>query len=289
MNSIQNYQNEAEFLRLLKGQRTAYSNAKNFQIIDVISIIIAIIPTILILRELDFANLIAVIGVFWTIVSIFSEIYRTNQTKTGAVIQEQFDTELFEIPWNSILVGTRIDIAKIIELSRKYKKEDLQGWYSKEINEDIEHKIAVLLCYKENAIWGLLQRNKFIKFILIITILYYGVMILLSVYKNTGIYDLAVFLAPSLPFLVYSSTTIKSQKEIVQSYKIINRVVDDLLERFQKDKIEPDDTQLRQIQDLFYTQRIVPHKVPNWFYNIFRQQTNGLADEALSTIKNKLK
>ena len=82
---------------------------------------------------------------------------------------------------------------------------------------------------------------------------------------------------------------IKSQKEIVQSYKIINRVVDDLLERFQKDKIEPDDTQLRQIQDLFYTQRIVPHKVPNWFYNIFRQQTNGLADEALSTIKNKLK
>ncbi|MCB0541077.1 MAG: hypothetical protein KDE33_26455, partial [Bacteroidetes bacterium] len=144
MNSIQNYQNEAEFLRLLKGQRTAYSNAKNFQIIDVISIIIAIIPTILILRELDFANLIAVIGVFWTIVSIFSEIYRTNQTKTGAVIQEQFDTELFEIPWNSILVGTRIDIAKIIELSRKYKKEDLQGWYSKEINEDIEHKIAVL-------------------------------------------------------------------------------------------------------------------------------------------------
>lgn len=272
MNTIQSKQNEEDLIRLLKAQRVAYSSAKNYQVVDFISICIAIVPTFLILFELDYAKILAVVGVFWTIISIFSELYRIHQTKVGAVIQEQFDVELFNISWNKILVGEQIDIARIIELSRGYSKQDLNDWYSKEIGVTLKHQIATLLCYKANAIWGMMQRKRFVNFILGATIVYYGGMILLSVFKNTGIYDFAVLLAPSLPFLIYASSTVKSQKEIMNNYEVITRSVDNLIGRFIKKGEEPELGQLRQIQDLFFIQRIIPHKVPDWFYKLFRKK-----------------
>ncbi len=290
MNLIQNKQNDEDLIKLLKAQRVAYSNAKKFQIIDFISMLVALAATAVVIFELEYANQLAVFGVFWTLISIVSEIYMNKQTKKGAIIQEQFDTELFEIPWNQILVGESNDITSTIQLGRKFggDVEKLKGWYSKEIHLNLKQRIAILMCYKANSIWGMLQRNKFINFIWIISILYYGGMVLLSVYKNTGIYDLAIILAPSLPFLVYGSSTIKTQKEIIINYRVITKAVDSLIENYKTDKEEPRTYQLRQIQDLFYTQRIIPHKVPNWFYNLFRKQTNGLVDEALQSIIKKI-
>jgi hypothetical protein len=43
----------------------------------------------------------------------------------------------------------------------------------------------------------------------------------------------------------------------------------------------PSGFELRQIQDLFYTQRLISNKVPDWFYRIFRTKTEGIADEAI--------
>lgn len=290
MNSIQNKQNEEGLIKLLKAQRVAYSNAKKIQVIDLISILVALAATAVVIFELEYANQLAVFGVFWTLISIVSEIYMNEQTRKGAIIQEQFDTELFEIPWNEILVGETNDITSTIQLGRKFggNVEKLKGWYSKEIHLNLKQRIAILMCYKVNSIWGMLQRNKFINFIWIISILYYGGMILLSIYKNTGLYDFSIILAPSLPFLVYVSSTIKTQKEIIINYRVITKAVDSLIEKYKTDKEEPRTYQLRQIQDLFYTQRRIPHKVPNWFYNLFRNRTNGLVDEALQSIIKKI-
>ena len=64
MNNIQKRQNDEDLLRYLKAQRVAYSHAKNYQFVDLISVGIAIVPPVLILFEIDKAELIAVIGVF---------------------------------------------------------------------------------------------------------------------------------------------------------------------------------------------------------------------------------
>ena len=230
MNQILKDQNKEDFLRLLKAQRIAYSYAKMYQVIDILSILIAIVPPFLLLFNLNHANLFAVIGVGWTILSIFSDVWRKQETKVGAIIQEEFDTRLFKIEWNSILVGIKMDTDKIISLSKKYKKNDLCDWYSTSIKEQLPHPIAVLLCFKHNSIWGKQQRKKYSNSMIWIIGIYYGLMVLLCIYKNTGLFDFAVWIAPSIPFLVYGISTIKNQGEIIKEYTRIGITVDNSIE-----------------------------------------------------------
>ena len=289
MNNILFEQNSEYFIKLLKAQRVAYNRAKNYQFVDFISILIAIMPPILILKNLNYSTYLSVIGVFWTVIAIFSEIIKKEVTKLGAIVQEQFDVEIFKLSWNKILVMDKIEVNKIVELSREYKKNDLIDWYSKEVDSTIAHSIAVLLHFKTNIIWGSSLRDRYNNFLILSLLLYYGGSLAISISKNTGVFDFSIWIAPSLPFLVYCVTTIKNQKEIIDKYKDINKSLNKLIEDFIVKKEEPNQEILRQIQDLFFLQRLNPCKVPNWFYSLYRKNTEGVADEAIKTIKEKIK
>lgn len=287
MNSILEDQNKEPLLRLLKAQNSAYSKAKRYQFIDVISILIALTPTVLLYFDLNHATLIAVIGVVWTLISIFSQVLIERETRIGAVIQDQFDTTLFKIERNEILVGDEIEISRILELSKPNKNDDLSDWYSTKIEPNLKHEMAVLLAYKCNAIWGKSQRRQFVYFVKIMIVVYYGGMIALSLYKNTGLFDLVVWLAPSIPALVFGTTTIKAQNGIINTYERINKLIDSLYRKLKLSQKVPSAVELRQIQDLFYTQRLIPNKVPDWFYRVFRKRTEGIADEAIQIMINE--
>jgi hypothetical protein len=88
-------------------------------------------------------------------------------------------------------------------------------------------------------------------------------------------------LAPSIPALVFGTTTIKAQNGIINTYERINKLVDSLYKKLKLSQKVPSGFELRQIQDLFYTQRLISNKVPDWFYRIFRTKTEGIADEAI--------
>jgi hypothetical protein len=288
MNNIITNQNTPEVLKLLRAQRVAYSNAKRYELFDVVSIIIAVLPPILIIFGIVISEILTIIAVIWTIISIYSEIYRKSQTILGAKIQEQFDITLFKIPWNSIFVGSKIELSTIIQTGNKYKKDDLTNWYSTYITASLPQKVAVLLCYKCNTVWGKLQRGKFIFWLSFSLIVYYGAMLLISICNNKGLYDIIIWIAPSLSFLVYISASIKNHKEILINYEQINFVVDSLIEGFKNNKKEPDVSELRQIQDYFYSIRIIPYKIPDWFYYIKKKTSNNVTDETIKTIVNEI-
>jgi hypothetical protein len=287
MNSLLEDQNKEPLLRLLKAQNSAYSKAKKYQFIDVISILIALAPTVLLYFDLNHATLVAVIGVVWTLISIFSQILIERETKIGAVIQDQFDTNLFKIERNEILVGDEVEISKVLELSKLNKNDDLTDWYSTKILPTLSHETAVLLAYKCNAIWGKSQRKQFVNFIKIMIVLYYGGMIALSLYKNTGLFDLVVWLAPSIPALVFGTSTIKAQNGIIATYDRINKLIDNLYKSLKNNQKTPTEVELRQIQDLYFTQRLISNKVPDWFYKLFRKRTEGVVDEAIEIMINE--
>lgn len=287
MNNLIEEQNEPKYIRLLRAQRVAYSRAKKYFAFDIVSILIAFSPTVLLTLNLNHANIVAVIGVFWTIISIFSQIFMERQTRRGAMIQDQFDTTLFGLDWNHVLVGEIPETSTVISLSNKYRKDDLNDWYSLEIPKTIDKEAAVLLAYKCNAVWGIAQRRQYILFIKIMIFLYYGGMVFLSIYKNTGLFDLAIWLAPSIPALVFGISTIKLQMGIIDACEKINKIVDELYKNYKNSNILPTNVELRQIQDLFFTQRLIPNKVPDWFYAIFRNKNANLADDTVRVLANE--
>ena len=87
MNEIIVKQNKLEFIELLKAQRIAYEKCKRLQILDVISILIAILFPLLAYKFPVCQNIINAFGVLWTILYLVTEYHRKNMTAQGAVIQ----------------------------------------------------------------------------------------------------------------------------------------------------------------------------------------------------------
>ena len=292
MNTLLQDQNNPSFIRLLKAQWIAYNNAKKYQIIDVISFLIALSPTVLFFIDFSDSNediskltkvtsILAIAGVVWSLISIFSQSFIDKQTQIGATIQDQFDTQLFKLETNSILIGNWIETSQIVQLSKKYSKEDLKNWYSINIPDDIDNYASVLLAYKCNTIYSKSQRRKYVNFLKIILVIYYGGLISVSLYNDIKVFDLFLLLAPSISALVYIAQTIYSQNGIILTYEKINILVEEKYRSFKATQVIPTGTELRQIQDLFYTQRLISNKVPTWFYKIFKEKTEEVVNESI--------
>jgi len=288
MNTINSRQNEKTFIDYLKAQRVAYSQCKFYQFFDLISILMAIVFPILGLIKMELVNYLGAFGVLWTIIYLVAENFRKIKSEQGAKIQEQFDTELYQLPWNEVLCGSKINRDVQKDLSNKYSRNDLNDWYSKEIGSDVPNEIAVLLCQRINFSWELNLRKKFVYLLLGITIAYYCIFLIISILTNLGLFDTLILLSPSISFLIYGVQNSLSLKSQIKSKNQTLDLIDKKIDNYSKNKTTPTSPVIRQIQDVIYTGRTVPEKISDWFYNIFYSQNENRTDEIIKSIKNTL-
>ncbi|MFL1895561.1 S-4TM family putative pore-forming effector [Aquimarina sp. 2-A2] len=287
MNDIIEKQNKKEFIEYLKAQRVAYSQCKIFQIFDLVSILIAIILPIIGIIKKDFVNYLGAFGVLWTIIYLISENYRRKKTEQGAKLQEQFDTELYDIPWNNILCKNKISSDIRIDLAEKYKDGGLKNWYSKEVDKTLPKPIAILLCQRINFSWELKLRKLFVTFLVFTSVLYYGAFLGFFIYKNIGFYDILLLLVPSLSFLIYGiQNSLSLKSHIVAKRETLNQI-DGFLNAYSSNRDLPNESILRQIQDVIYSERTFPEKIPDWFYKLNLASNENRTDAIIKSIKTK--
>lgn len=286
MNNITSRQNNSNLIELLKAQRIAYSQCKKFQIFDVVSIVIAILFPLLTLSFPNYQNTINAFGVLWTASYLLTEVYRKNKTTQGAIIQEQFDTELYNLKWNEVLCKDKINTDTIQELAAQYSKNDLLNWYSIKIDNALPNEISIILCQRINFSWEVSQRKKFVTFLSTIALLYYGIYIIVGFKNNVGFYDLLVMLSPSISFLVYSVLNVISLKSHVKSKNETLKFIDKELDNYKVRSAIPTSETLRQIQDVVFTERTVPEKVPDWFYRLNKSKNEDFIDNLIIKIQN---
>jgi len=287
MNKITIKQNEPKFIEYLKAQRIAYSQCKVYQVFDLISVVMAIILPIIGFLKTEYVNYLGAFGVLWTIIYLVSENYRRKKTEQGAKIQEQFDTELYEISWNEILCKSKVNSDTQIDLTKKYKINDLLNWYSLEVDTSLPKSIATILCQRINFSWELKLRKKFVRFLIILLLIYYGFFIFFFLYKNIGFYDMLILIAPSLSFLIYGVQNSFALRSHIQSKEETLSIIDEKLEVYAKNKTEPKQSILRQIQDVIFSERTVPEKIPDWFYSLSKRSNENRTDTIIKTIKTK--
>lgn len=287
MNRISEKQNEVKFIEYLKAQRVAYTQCKIYQVFDLISILMAIVLPIIGMLNNNIVNYLGAFGVLWTIIYLISENYRKKKTEQGSKIQEQFDTELFEIPWNNILCKNKVNSDTQIDLAKKYNGNDLSNWYSLEVNSSLPQPIAVVLCQRINFSWELKLRKRYVTFLIILLVAYYGLFIAFFISKNIGFYDILLLIAPSLSFLIYGVQNSLSLKNHIISKNETIEQIDEILEKYSKHKEMPNESVLRQIQDIIYIERTVPEKIPDWFYKLSKSSNENRTDSIIKTIKSK--
>ncbi len=287
MNRITQIQNEEKFIEYLKAQRVAYSQCKVYQVFDVISVLMAIILPIIGMYQNDIVNYLGAFGVLWTVIYLVTENYRKKKTEQGAKLQEQFDTELFEIPWNEILCKNKITTDTRIDLAKEYDGNDLTNWYSLEVDSSLPKAIAIILCQRVNFSWELKLRKRFVTFLIILLVAYYGIFIGFFVAKNIGFYNILLLIAPSLSFLIYGVQNSLSLRNHINSKNETLSQIDNILNKYSESREEPNDGTLRQIQDIIYTERTVPEKIPDWFYRLSKKTNENRTDNIIKSIKAK--
>jgi len=286
MNDIPTKQNAVHFIELLKAQRVAYSQCKTFQVFDIVGLFIAILFPLLALKYPNSQNVINAFGVLWTIAYLVTEVYRKNKTAQGAIIQEQFDTELYELEWNEILCKDKVSIDIIQQLSKKYKKNDLTNWYSLKISNSLPRQIAVLLCQRINFSWEVTQRKAFVTFLTILVSIYYFIYIAIGFQNNIGFYDLLVLLSPSISFLIYCVLNILSLQTHIKSKNETLKVIDKELDKYRQNRSLPTTQTSRQIQDVIFNDRAVPEKIPDWYFRLNRNKNEHFIDDLIMKIQN---
>jgi hypothetical protein len=285
MNRITQKQNEIKFIEYLKAQRVAYSQCKVYQIFDVISVLMAIVLPIIGILNKDIVSYLGAFGVLWTIIYLVTENYRKKKTEQGAKIQEQFDTELFEISWNEILCKSKINSDTQIDLAKDYKGNDLSNWYSLEVDSSLPKSIAIILCQRINFSWELKLRKRYVTFLIILLGAYYGLFIAFFIYKNIGFYDILLLIAPSLSFLIYGVQNSLSLKNHINSKNETLGQIDQILNKYSTNREIPNESILRQIQDIIYSERTVPEKIPDWFYKFSKSSNEDRTDNIIKSIK----
>lgn len=288
MNDISTKQNLQSMIDLLKAQRIAYSKCKHYQIFDTVSILIAIITPIVGFANNSSLDVLTVIGVIWTILYLVFDTIRKSKLSIGAKIQEQFDTELYDMQWNNTLCREKISVDNITEFANEYQNNDLHNWYSQEITTDLDKNIAVILCQRINLSWENTLKYKFSKALLICVILYYAIFFVIVISINYGIYDTMKILSPTIPFLVYGVQNFYNVKSQRDTKKNLIQDIDREFMNYSNTKILPSDTMLRNIQDVIYNERNSIEKTPDWFYKIYKQKFENHTDEVIRNLKNSL-
>lgn len=276
MLSIKERQNTPENIICLRGQRQAYKKAKNFYMFRMfLSITWPIIAVILyFIFENEFSNTVIVVSSLILIATFIIEYYEKAYSKMGANIQETFDTNVFNLTWNSHLVGEKVSKEDIFLLAEKEKTEEskLKNWYT---GIDTENEAEYTLkAQRMNTAWSIKQKENFSKFLLFSGILIFIFLVTIGCYHGFKLYDFLIMLFfPTVSLFIYLFKGWFDFLQQVNELKRITSSIDALLNKQAKVTKQV----LRSIQDSIYIHGRVPNNIiPDALYNSMRSKLERL-------------
>ena len=221
-------------------------------------------------------------GAVYAIVAVivdlmFLEPMAKRYQQLGAKIQELFDTKLLQIPWNLIRVGAEPDADDIVGLAKRITSQkklgELQDWYAKDVGQaPIEY--ARLICQRTNMRRDAKLRRYYSTafVILLAAVCLSGVIFGLIMQWDLEGFIVSVF----LPFLPLGIKIWRESRKHADSAAASNRAKE-LLEsnwrRALSDKVLAGELLdvSRRLQDELYDRRRLSPRVPEWWYQLFRE------------------
>jgi hypothetical protein len=274
-------QNSSENIQLLKAMRHNYDIAKllfSIRIFVSISLpILSIIFTSLYKYKMIDFNLesyFTVIGSIWLGIYYGLKKMEDSRIETGAKIQEQFDTNVFNIDWNGVLVGQKVSPEDIQISSGKFKGDvsKLKDWYTGLTANN--HFVNVLLAQRSNLMWARsLKRNYSILITSLAAIYVVGTLFIGSAI-DTSLQDyMLIIFIPSLSILIYIAET---NDKLGSQVKLNTDLGEEIRSNIEQNQISIDKFLCRQYQDTIYiNNRIGAVLIPEFLYWLRREKDDA--------------
>lgn len=280
-------QNKPERLELLRAQRRFYSRAKNYQ--NTVAITALLLPLLGILFGSESPSIRPYLG-FASIVlllldvAVLSPKQRAN-SKAGAKVQEQFDTEVLKLDWNKLVAGSRVDPEELRaiasdQMSDKEKK-GLEDWYEGAISR-LPLSVGRLLCQRTNVVYDLRVRRLYSGALFFIAGLLFTALLGVGIYQGLKVDQLIISVGlPVLPLASFVLREYRKQEDTIESLTTLKGEIEKVWEKALAGASAGDLTlSSRALQDAIYRHRASNPLVFDWLYNRLREKSEAQAKHA---------
>lgn len=215
-----------------------------------------------------------------------------DRLKRGAKLQEQFDTDVFGLPWNRFVTGAPVDHEDVRRLSAKplsdKREAHFQAWYEACIGRVPLH-LARLIGQRTNISYDSRLRRRYGGWLLTVTFVFGVALLYTGLYEGLQFPDLIMSLVvPFLPVLTWALRERMQQANAAISLANLNGEWDKI---WTKALGGADATALtfesRSLQDAIYQHRERSPLVFDWVYFIFRSANEDEAHHAAEDLVRK--
>jgi hypothetical protein len=285
--SIRTRQNTEPFQLLFRAFTHHYRRANLWRLVRVLgTLVLALVAPVLTFFSPELGDLLGAIAGVWVLSArtILAWLEAKNR-RLAAVIQEQFDVELFQLSWNEGLVGKQVAPEDIADAA-SHVPEGKLDWYP-----DTDHMpwpLNALLCQRGNAVWGRRTHAAYSHTLFAAAFAWFviGVVIALARDLTLATYLVSLFL-PSQPAFLDALEFAQGHRHQASAKAEIETLADDLVKQHRGGVgITAEDVRL--IQDQTFRLRASGPPVPGWFYKLRQARDQRALDAGVDMIGRHL-
>jgi hypothetical protein len=290
MNQISQKQNQEKYIRYLAAQRQLYDENKVWEgVLLLLPVVLAILGSAAFLAIgwafvsplLTWATWVYALG------EVFVFPYFTSGRRSEAAkIQELFDCELLELPWNDAL-GEKPYPQNIYKAFQRFVKseksntlDNLKNWYTTPpLDDQMPIALARLVCQRQNIWWDSEQRRAYARGIIAASILFFFFLITIGIVAD---WSFRQFLQGPLALSI--TVLIVGIKHALGHYKAAKRLDElhnrvDLLVQAAANKVNETilSQNSRDLQTEIFHHRSENPSVFTWYYNLIRDRQEDIS------------
>lgn len=277
--TIQERQNLPESLQKLAAQRLLYLRAKLIRNLAMLLVLcIAALGLIAAgTQNKDFSYGVAVLALFtWFADQFFLKEVEANTKKEAALVQEDFDCSVLELPWPThkrVKRPSRDRIKQLaVQASRNPKVvRNLRDWYTPSSipTDDMQAKVH---CQRMNCWWDVDLRKRWRAVLTSVFWVFVTASIILAIIFGITVAKFVALVASGLRILAWGIGELKAQGSAIKNIQEIHEMLD-------KADIESDTfhSQVRCFQDEIFDHRRSNPPVPEWFFWMNRDRQESEA------------
>lgn len=273
-------QNTAHAQRMLAAQSRLYTEAKRLHDTRVLTVAALAVATVV--AALAFPNARTAVGsiggaatFFWSVLGGRRE---TRCRKQATLVQEEFDTYVFDLPWNSI-AAEHPSPTLIADAAARYRGNRTKNWYPD--TSPVTRPLDILICQRSNLGWGASIHRLYAAILtgLLVALVLIGsaVALIAGLSATDALIALAVpLLGPARELI----EMIRKNRDSADTKVTAETKVHGLWER----ALQPDGTitidDCRGVQDQILNIRRTNAHVPDWLDNLRRARNEALMQQS---------
>ena len=291
-NEIPTKQNSDDVLWLMRARQRVYAIATFFQVTQIVAAVVA--PTVLAIIGIMYPTArpyLAAASLALLLVDLFI-LDRAQQffLRRAALIAEQFDCCVLELPWNKFIAGAKVDIGDIEAAASAFGNKPaamnkIRNWYPQEVGR-APLQIARVVCQFENTRYDVKLRRRHAMVVAVLPVIIVIAATIAWASLNLTFSDVVLtILTPAAPVAVWALREAFRHSDASVAQVRIKEAVDSLWADIAKLDADTLLLKAREFQDAIFLRRVASPLIFPLVYHTLRSkmesQMNKSADQRL--------